>query len=297
MSQPYIGQIILVGFNFAPPGWAFCQGQLLPIAENDALFALIGTTFGGDGESTFALPDLRGRAPVHRGQGPGLQNYQLGEAGGVEVVTLVATQLPQHSHAVDFSSLSGTLRCRNGSANQLTPVGGVPAVEATAPFTDAPFGAGTTPVRAVHVIELRNRIDALRGRFGLAAFPWTDPALTAGVTVVRALHLLDLRTALTQACAAGGLPLPSYAEIITAGTLVKAAHVTELQNAVLATPAGTMATYSNLPPDMTMRTGTVQMGGSVTAGVTGGSQPHSNLQPYLALNYLIALYGIFPSQG
>lgn len=99
MSTPYLGEIRMFGGSFAPVGWAFCAGQLLAISENDALFALIGTTYGGDGQSTFALPDLRGRAPVHQGQGPGIsQNYTIGETGGVEAVTLTPQQMPTHNH-------------------------------------------------------------------------------------------------------------------------------------------------------------------------------------------------------
>ena len=87
-GQPYIGEIAQFGFNFAPSGWAFCNGQLLPISENEALFALIGTTYGGDGQTTYAVPDLRSRAPIHQGQGPGLSNYIIGETGGTETRTI-----------------------------------------------------------------------------------------------------------------------------------------------------------------------------------------------------------------
>ena len=93
MADPYIGEIRMFGGNFAPAGWAFCNGQLLPISENDALFTLIGTTYGGDGQETFGLPDLRGRLPVHQGSG-----YVLGQAAGVEEVTLTTNQLPIHNH-------------------------------------------------------------------------------------------------------------------------------------------------------------------------------------------------------
>jgi microcystin-dependent protein len=97
--DPFIGQIICVGFNFAPPGWAQCNGQLLSIAQNSALFALLGTTYGGDGRTTFGLPDLRGRAPIGVGQGPGLSNYTQGQMAGSENVTLTAAQIPNHTHA------------------------------------------------------------------------------------------------------------------------------------------------------------------------------------------------------
>ena len=169
MSQPFVGEIRLVGFNFAPAGWAFCNGATLAISENDTLFNLIGTTYGGDGQSTFNLPDLRGRTPVHMGQGTGLSNYVEGQTGGVEQVTLTVTQIPQHSHPMLGSSNAGT---SNNAAN------GVP-------------GNG-------------------------------------------------------------------------------------------------QAVYSANAP-------TVAMNAQVLAA-SGGSQPHDNLQPYLVLNWIISLFGIFPSQ-
>lgn len=99
MAQPYVGEIRMFAGNFAPAGWMFCEGQLLPISENETLFQLIGTTYGGDGQSTFNLPNLQGRTPVHMGQGPGIsQNYIIGEAGGVEQVTLTVQQIPSHTH-------------------------------------------------------------------------------------------------------------------------------------------------------------------------------------------------------
>ncbi len=100
MAEPFIGQIIMSGFNFAPRGYATCSGQLMSIAQNTALFSLLGTTFGGDGQSTFALPDLRGRAPMHQGQGPGLTPRTMGEEGGSESVTLISTQMPAHTHGL-----------------------------------------------------------------------------------------------------------------------------------------------------------------------------------------------------
>ena len=103
MSEPFIGEIRMFGFNFAPQGWAQCNGQLLPIDQNPALFDLLGTTYGGDGRITFALPDLRSRVPVGQGQGPGLSSYAEGQAGGAESVTLAATQMPGHTHPVKAS--------------------------------------------------------------------------------------------------------------------------------------------------------------------------------------------------
>jgi microcystin-dependent protein len=98
MSDPFIGQIQPFGFNFSPRGWAFCNGQLLPISQNTALFSLLGTTYGGDGRTTFALPDLRGRVALHSGQGPGLSDRRLGERGGSQTSTLTAAQLAAHTH-------------------------------------------------------------------------------------------------------------------------------------------------------------------------------------------------------
>jgi microcystin-dependent protein len=99
MAQPYVGEIRMFAGNFAPAGWAFCDGSLLPISENDTLFTLLGTNYGGDGQETFGLPDLRGRLPIHQGQGPGLSGHVLSEVGGAETVTLLSTQIPQHNHA------------------------------------------------------------------------------------------------------------------------------------------------------------------------------------------------------
>lgn len=104
MAEPFIGQIIQVGFNFAPRGYATCDGQTLSIAQNTALFSLLGTTYGGDGRVTFGLPDLRGRIPLHQGQGPGLPNYTMGEASGVENHRLISSEMPMHNHTVRADS-------------------------------------------------------------------------------------------------------------------------------------------------------------------------------------------------
>jgi microcystin-dependent protein len=125
MSDPFIGEIRMFGGTFAPSGWAFCFGQLMPISENDALFALIGTTYGGDGQETFALPDLQGRVPIHQGQGPGLTNRDIGEKAGSESVILPASQMPFHSH--------GTL-AMSAAGNQAGPGGGVWAASSLNPY-------------------------------------------------------------------------------------------------------------------------------------------------------------------
>src|SRR5215216_4213143 len=103
MADPFVAEIRIFPFNFAPKGWAWCDGQLLPLSQNTALFSLLGTTYGGDGKSTFALPDLQGRAPMHPGQGPGLSLHDLGETGGSETVTLLESEIPAHAHAMRAS--------------------------------------------------------------------------------------------------------------------------------------------------------------------------------------------------
>ncbi|HRA03850.1 MAG TPA: tail fiber protein [Arachnia sp.] len=110
MTDPFVAEIRLFPFNFPPRGWAFCDGQLLPISQNTALFSLLGTFYGGDGKSTFALPDLQGRVPVHQGQGPGLSQRFIGEAGGAETVTLLASEMPAHTHPLAASANSAYSR-------------------------------------------------------------------------------------------------------------------------------------------------------------------------------------------
>jgi microcystin-dependent protein len=172
LGQPWVGEIRMVGFNFAPAGWMFCSGQTLAIAEYDVLFALIGTTYGGDGQTTYQLPDLRGRVPLCAGQGQGLSSYVIGQSAGVETVTLTVNQLPSHAHLY------------------------TPAAGSVEPTTHRPDNAYPT---------------------------------------------------------VGGY----YASTTNSG--------------------------SPMP--------------SPTIANAGGNQPHDNLQPYLGINFIISLYGIFPSQS
>lgn len=120
MAQPYVGEIRMFAGNFAPAGWMFCEGQLLPISENETLFQLIGTTYGGDGQSTFALPDLRGRIPLHQGNG-----FILAETGGAEEITLTVSQIPAHSHPLLASSALGSLPNPGNSALAASRTAGV----------------------------------------------------------------------------------------------------------------------------------------------------------------------------
>jgi microcystin-dependent protein len=175
MQDPFLGEIALVAFNFAPSGWAFCNGQILPIAQNTALFSLLGTMYGGNGTTTFALPDLRSRVPLHSGQGTGLSPYTQGETGGVESVTLQSTQMPAHTHS------------------------------------------------------------------------YTPQATTAGGSA--------------------------------------------------ASPAGALWAQSGTGDTIYQKGSSNTAMAPQTLGNTGGSQPHENRQPYLALNYVIALQGIFPSRN
>ena len=107
MAEPFIGEIRMVGFNFAPVGWELCAGQTLAISQYTALFSLLGTNYGGNGQTTFNLPDLRGRVAINQGQGPGLSNYALGQSGGAEFVSLLTSQLPSHNHTVSVSNQPG----------------------------------------------------------------------------------------------------------------------------------------------------------------------------------------------
>lgn len=120
MTDPFVAEIRLFPFTFPPKGWAWCDGQILPISQNTALFSLLGTTYGGNGQTTFALPDLRGRVPLHEGQGPGLSQRSLGESGGSATVTLIESEIPTHTHGLTASAAAGYARSPSGElfANQ-----------------------------------------------------------------------------------------------------------------------------------------------------------------------------------
>lgn len=180
MNEPYIGSIVLFAGNFAPRGWALCQGQLLSIAQNTALFSILGTTYGGNGQTTFALPNLQGQVPIQQGRALSGTTYELGEVGGTENVTLLTSQMPAHTHMEVCNSTADT-------ANSADPSGCIFA----------------------------NTTDSRGG---------TAPNI-----------------------------------------------------------------YTNSPANATMA--------PTSLSVAGGSQPHNNMQPYLAMNYIIALVGLFPSRN
>jgi microcystin-dependent protein len=181
MPEPFIGEIRATSFNFAPRGWALCNGQILSIQQNQALFSLLGTYYGGNGTQTFALPNLQSRIPIHQGDGAGLSPYVIGQAGGTETVTLLQNQMPPHIHLVSASSSSGTSTAPSGNLLGVT---------------------------------------------------------NAGTAVAPQAGQLDFVTTL---------------------------------------------------PNATME--------ATTIGQAGGSQPHPNLQPYLVINFIISLQGIFPSRN
>ena len=149
MSDPFVAEIRIFGCDFAPTGWATCDGQLLPISQNTALFSLLGTFYGGDGESSFGVPDLRGRIPIHAGQGPGIsQNYQLGETGGIESVTLTVSQIPNHTHTLignsDIATDPTPTNDLLSTSSLLTPYVGIAPDSALAANAISPAG-GSQP--------------------------------------------------------------------------------------------------------------------------------------------------------
>lgn len=169
MSQPYVGEIRLFPYNFAPNGWLDCSGQLLPIAENEVLFQLIGTTYGGDGQETFALPDLRARIPVHFGTGNSGITYQVGQMGGTESVTLTAMQIPSHTHTAVATSNAATTGAPGNTvipgavSNQTQFVTDVAGGRA---FTSAPAAVGPSGGSQPH----ENCMPTLVGRYCISLF-------------------------------------------------------------------------------------------------------------------------------
>jgi microcystin-dependent protein len=169
MADPFVAEIRIFPFTFAPRGWAFCNGQLLPISQNTALFSLLGTTYGGDGKSTFALPNLQGNAPMHPGQGPGLSLHALGESGGSQTVTLLQSEIPAHAHSVSASSGPANLQAPAadrvlGRANSNFYLDNPANLVAMAPQALAPAG-GDQPHNNMQPLLALNFNIALQGVF------------------------------------------------------------------------------------------------------------------------------------
>jgi microcystin-dependent protein len=143
MADPFVAEIRIFPFNFAPTGWAFCNGQLMPISQNTALFSLLGTTYGGDGKSTFALPNMEGNAPMHPGQGPGLSLHDLGEVSGSETVSLLDSEMPAHSHSLMASSSTSNRSAPGGNSFARVTSGGTPYISGSPapPLTNMAFEA------------------------------------------------------------------------------------------------------------------------------------------------------------
>jgi microcystin-dependent protein len=148
MADPFVAEIRIFPFNFAPKGWAWCDGQLLPLSQNTALFSLLGTTYGGNGKSNFALPDLQGRSPMHPGQGPGLSLHDLGETGGSETVSLLESEIPSHAHGLRASSSpadnpgppNNSIARVPGGATPYVPGSPTPPFVSMSPLALAPAG-------------------------------------------------------------------------------------------------------------------------------------------------------------
>jgi microcystin-dependent protein len=170
VADPFVAEIRIFPFNFAPKGWAFCNGQLLPLSQNTALFSLLGTTYGGDGKSTFALPNIQGSAPMHPGQGPGLSLHDLGETGGSETVTLLESEVPVHAHALRASPDDGDLKAPTPGRSLARSIGGfayqtsTAGLGAMAPQALAPAG-GDQPHNNLMPYLTLNFCIALQGVF------------------------------------------------------------------------------------------------------------------------------------
>lgn len=160
MAQPYIGDIEVFGFNFAPVGWLPCDGRTVPISQYTALYNLLGTTYGGDGQNTFGLPDLRGRAAINAGQGPGLSNYQFGQSAGVESVTLTVNQMPAHNHPVFGVTTNATTNNPTNNVWAVEPSGATSIYE-TAPDSTRMSAAAITPDGGSQPHENRSPILAM----------------------------------------------------------------------------------------------------------------------------------------
>jgi microcystin-dependent protein len=170
MADPFVAEIRMVPFNFAPMGWAFCDGQILPLSQNTALFSLLGTTYGGDGRSNFALPNLQGSAVMHPGQGPGLSLHDLGETGGSETVTLLQSEMPSHNHRLNATHTVGNLTSPDNASFAIgakaTPLYGLPSsASGTMSYYDTSIAGSDLPHNNMQPYLTVTFVIALQGVF------------------------------------------------------------------------------------------------------------------------------------
>jgi microcystin-dependent protein len=166
MADPFVAEIRLFGFNFPPVGWASCDGQTLPISQNTALFSLLGTTYGGDGKTTFALPNLNGRVPMFYGQGPGLSLHDIGESGGSDTVVLQATELPVHSHALRVAAAADRANAAgNALASTVDNIYSTAGVNTSTSASSSTLAGGNQPHNNLQPYLVMNFCIALQGIF------------------------------------------------------------------------------------------------------------------------------------
>ena len=287
--EPFLGEVTLFAGNFAPRGWASCDGQLLPIAQNTALFSILGTTYGGDGRTTFALPDLRGRTAIHEGTGPGLTNRPLGERTGVEQVTLTQAQLPAHDHTLPWGGATYDTGGGQAHTNMQPSLALNRIIGLQGYYPSRSVAGGDVSASALGGVEpYIAEVSLFAGNFAPRNWAFCDGQLlsiaqnTALFSLVGTIYggdgrttfgLPDLRgrTAIHEGTGPGLTPRP-----LGQMTGVEQVTLTEVQLAVH---------DHTLPPT------------SLLTGSTGGGQSHTNMEPSLALNYIIALYGIYPSRS
>ena len=290
--DPYLGSIGIFAGNFAPRGWAKCDGQLLPINQNQSLYSIIGTTYGGDGRTTIALPDLRGRTPIHFGQGSGLTNRPIGQKVGTETAALSETQLPSHSHTLPPYSAS-TYDTGGGAAHEnMQPslaVNYIIALEGTFPSLTAPAGAASEgEVSALSADPLIGEVGLFAGNFAPRSWAFCNGQLlqisqhTALFSIIGTTYGGDGRTTFAlpdlQGRAAMG---PGSGPGLSTRSLGQ-----RLGDEQVTLAESTMPSHDHTRPPTTDLT-----------GETGGDQPHENVQPSLGLNYIIALMGVYPSES
>jgi microcystin-dependent protein len=284
MSEPFIGQIMLVGFNYCPRGWAEANGALLPIAQNTALFSLLGTTYSGDGRTTFGLPDLRGRVPIGDGTGAGLSPYQLGQKGGVESVTLTSSQLPPHAHSITATSHN---HVASGVLLDTT-------VEGYCSVTDGPNTTHYHDLQGhAHDLDFTSVNEAGSYEAISYATGYEEICQKEYETAVKK----NGKEAKKNKCLFQSRQVPLYeTSTVPPTTVANADQETMLES--VESPAGTGTVSASSVTDENV---IVDVQGHTIAGSTTGNEGdgegHENRQPYLAMRYCIAITGIFPSRS